>query len=103
MTDKMCGCKISLDLVCGSDGETYPSACFAKCAGLVVSHTGPCLDQNEIDNDDSFQTLHVNPDTKQIDMKSGAQTLLMFEDAALADDLDAFKAPSAAPAQEPGV
>lgn len=32
-----------LSPVCGSDGKTYPSACWAQCMHIEVSHRGNCL------------------------------------------------------------
>jgi len=55
--DKMCGCEITLSPVCGSDGETYPSQCFADCAGLKISHAGPCMARAEVDKPGSFKML----------------------------------------------
>jgi hypothetical protein len=47
--DKMCGCEVSLAPVCGGNGMTYPSRCFAKCAGLSVSHDGPCQTNTDLE------------------------------------------------------
>jgi len=80
-TDKLCGCEISLTPVCGSDGETYPSNCFAKCAGLSISHEGPCLSKNELNKNNNFLSLKINPNTNKLEVKTEEQTLLTLDDA----------------------
>jgi hypothetical protein len=98
--DKMCGCAIEMSSVCASDGETYPSKCFAECAGLTISHAGPCLDKNEIDKDGAFKVLAKTQDA------SGTQTLMAVPSVSLsANDMfgDDALVGSAAPKQMPGV
>eukprot|EP00298_Acanthocystis_sp_HF-20_P026713 c452_g1_i1.p1 GENE.c452_g1_i1~~c452_g1_i1.p1 ORF type:complete len:470 (+),score=210.75 c452_g1_i1:55-1410(+) len=78
--DKLCGCEISLTPVCGNDGETYPSSCFARCAGLSVSHDGPCLSKTELNKNDNFLTLKVNPNSQKLEVQTDDQTLLTVGD-----------------------
>ncbi|MEZ4470770.1 MAG: Kazal-type serine protease inhibitor [bacterium] len=35
-------CEPGQDPICGSDGQTWRSACTAACAGVEVAHPGPC-------------------------------------------------------------
>lgn len=35
-------CVWSWEPVCGVDGQTYPNACFANVAGVVIAHQGEC-------------------------------------------------------------
>eukprot|EP00299_Pterocystis_sp_00344_P004659 c15929_g1_i1.p1 GENE.c15929_g1_i1~~c15929_g1_i1.p1 ORF type:complete len:423 (+),score=103.97 c15929_g1_i1:42-1310(+) len=55
--DKMCGCEVALAPVCGADGETYPSKCFAECAGLAVSHSGPCVAKSKLEAAGSYKVM----------------------------------------------
>ena len=40
----VCACKVPAtpEAVCGDDGQTYLSACFASCAGVAISREGSC-------------------------------------------------------------
>jgi len=40
---------ICKDSVCGTDGETYISACHAKAKGVRVHYTGKCFPDHQID------------------------------------------------------
>jgi len=80
-TDKLCGCEIELSPVCGNDGETYPSNCFARCAGLSISHSGPCLSKSELNKYDNYLSLKTNSNTKKIEVQTDDQTLLIIGDA----------------------
>lgn len=37
-----CICPAIFQPVCGIDGVTYPNACQANCAGVLVIFDGPC-------------------------------------------------------------
>lgn len=37
-----CECPYQELLVCGADGNEYPSPCSARCAGVEVAYEGPC-------------------------------------------------------------
>ena len=41
-TYNKCGCPQIFSPVCGVDGNTYPNACLAACAGVAVASTGAC-------------------------------------------------------------
>lgn len=41
-----CFCAKMYAPVCSKDQKTFGNACEAKCAGVEVSHTGPCLDSS---------------------------------------------------------
>mmetsp|Transcript_17388 Transcript_17388/g.35356 ORF Transcript_17388/g.35356 Transcript_17388/m.35356 type:complete len:285 (+) Transcript_17388:91-945(+) len=42
--DPICGCPLTdAAPVCGSDGKTYDSYCWARCAQTEVLHLGPCV------------------------------------------------------------
>eukprot|EP00301_Raphidiophrys_heterophryoidea_P020640 c5280_g1_i1.p1 GENE.c5280_g1_i1~~c5280_g1_i1.p1 ORF type:complete len:518 (-),score=102.46 c5280_g1_i1:85-1638(-) len=79
--DKLCGCEVTLSHpVCGSDGETYPSDCFARCAGLAVSHSGPCLSKGTVSAPGSFKTMTENLGSEQL-LSLGVDTLSSSEPA----------------------
>ena len=41
--DPVCGCPLTDGApVCGSDGKTYDSYCWARCARADVASLGPC-------------------------------------------------------------
>lgn len=41
--DATCGCSRTLvDFVCGKNGQTYGSQCWADCLGVMVAHKGTC-------------------------------------------------------------
>eukprot|EP00300_Choanocystis_sp_HF-7_P030238 c39023_g1_i1.p1 GENE.c39023_g1_i1~~c39023_g1_i1.p1 ORF type:complete len:544 (+),score=127.16 c39023_g1_i1:150-1634(+) len=79
-TDKLCGCSVALDPVCGSDGQTYPSNCFAKCAGLQVSHQGPCLSKADLEQVGSYKVLTNRPERFKREGKLEAQQLIAIDD-----------------------
>lgn len=53
-TSLPCNCPAHYVPVCGRNGNTYPSACVAKCSGLQDSEIefGPCRSRNPCDNND---------------------------------------------------
>jgi len=98
--DKMCGCEIALSPVCGSDGATYPSKCFAECAGLPISHDGPCLSKSELEKPDSFKVMSLAPSVGKLkdQMLIAVSEIAPSIGSMFSSDMDTMPV-----AQEPGV